>query len=398
MKKFRDYRLRLYPEYVIGEGTTKEVGQLVKAHGGSKALVVGYGDEIVPDIYKIVRESLNEAGVEYVDLPGVVGNPRRTLVNKGVEMAKAENVDFIIAIGGGSSVDSAKGIAYGAVYDGDWWDFYSGKAAPKTCLPVGAINTIAGSGSETSKASVIMDDIDTNRKRGINREWARPVFAIEDPINTYSLPAYPTACGAADVFSHTFDAFFSPFSSMIADEFAAGLMRTVVHYAPIAVKDPTNYEARFQLMTCCPFSICGITTLGRQYPSPGASASHPLESLSSCYDKVHGEALAVIMPAVLKWFVSSGDPEVIGKVALFANKVFDVAILPDDMVATANTGIARLQDWLKNLGLPQTFTEMGLPPEAPEVLAEECAYHDGKISIYVPMTKEQVTEFYRSLM
>jgi len=185
---------------------------------------------------------------------------------------------------------------------------------------------------------------------------------------------------------------------MIADEFAAGLLKTVVRYAPIAVKEPDNYEAHFQLMTCCPFSICGITTLGRQYPSPGASASHPLEQIASVYDKPHGAALAPIMPAVLKWFVASGDPDKIAKVAQFANKVFGVEVFTDDLETTCAIGIARLYDWLKNLGMAMTLTELGLPPEAPEVLAEECEYRDGKLNIFVPMTKEQVVAFYKSIM
>ena len=398
MKKFRDYRVRLYPEYVIGEGTTKEVGELVKKNGGTKALVVGYGDDVLPEIYETVRDSLDEAGIAWVDLPGVIMNPRRSLVQKGVEFAKAENVDFILAIGGGSSIDSAKAIAFGAVYDGDVWDFYSGKARPEKTLPVGSINTIAASGSETSKASVITDDIDDGRKHGINVEWSRSVFAIEDPLNTYSVPPKATANGAVDVFSHTFDSFFSPYSSMIADEFAAGLMKTVVRYTPIAMKDPTNYEARFQLMTCCPFSICGITTLGRQYPSPGASASHPLEQMASVYDVNHGAALAVIMPAVLKYFVASGEEAVIQRVAAFAHKVFNVEVYPDDLVDTCNKGIQALENWLDNIGMPKTLTELGLPEDAPETLADAGEYRNGKINIMVPMDHDQAVEFYKSIM
>ena len=398
MKKFRDYRVRLYPEYVIGEGTTKEVGELVKKNGGTKALVVGYGDTVIPDIYKIVRESLDAAGIQWVDLPGVISNPRRSLVQKGVDFAKKEHIDFVIAIGGGSSIDSAKAIAFGAVYDGEVWDFYSGKARPTKTLPVGAINTIAASGSETSKASVITDDLGDNRKHGINVEWGRPVFAIEDPVNTYSVPAGATAIGAADVFSHTFDSFFSQYSSMIADEFAAGLMRTVVRYAPIAMKEPTNYEARFQLMTCCPFSICGITTLGRQYPSPGSSASHPLEQMASVYDVPHGAALAVIMPAVLKYFVESGEEIAIQRVAAFSNKVFGIEIYPDDLIDTCNKGIQALRNWLDNLGLPKTLTELGLPEDAPQTLADAGEYRNGKINILVPMDHDTAVEFYKSIM
>ncbi|MDR1766381.1 MAG: iron-containing alcohol dehydrogenase [Lachnospiraceae bacterium] len=399
MKKFRDYRMHLYPEYVVGEGVTKEVGKLIKKHGGTKVLVVGYGADVIPDLYAVVRQSLTEEGLPFVEVPGVIANPRRTLVDKAVQLAKDEKIDFVLGLGGGSSTDSCKAIAWGACYDGDWWDFYSRKASPTKKLPVGIVNTIAGSGSETSKASVILDDVDTKRKMGLNSESARPVFAIEDPVNSYTLPPIQTAIGGIDVLSHTFDCFFSPFSSMLSDEWASGLMRTVVHFLPIAVAEPTNYEARFQLMLCCPFAINGITTIGRQYPSPGASASHPLETVSSVYDKQHGQALAIIMPAILQRFVDEGDAGVVSRVADFGNRVFGVPIDLQDLKATANEGIRRFHGWIRGFGLPKTFTELGLPPEAPEVLAEEIHYgKDGKLDLFLPMTKDEVIAFYKSLM
>ena len=400
-KEYSSYRICLYPDFVFGKGKTAEVGKLVKEHGGTKVLIVGYGADLLPELYGIVRKALEEEGIAYVEIPGVVANPRRSLVNKAVELAKSENIDFIVALGGGSVIDSAKAIAYAKNYDGEWWDFYTRKASPKKedRVPVGAINTISASGSETSKASVILDDIDTMKKIGVATEFGRPVFAIEDPVNTYSVPAFQTGCGSVDILAHTFDCYFTPRFCALGDEFDEGLMRNTVRYAPIAYNDPTNYEARAELMLTCSFCHNDIATLGRERHGGGTAGAHDLEFISEVYDKPHGAGLAIIMPHILEWYVE-GSADTCAKVARFANQVFGVPVDFDDMKITAYEGIRRFRNWLKSMGMPSTLSELGITdPDAPQKLCDAVHYEkDGTYSCFYPMTKADVLNFFKELV
>ena len=223
MKHHSNFNLHLYTEMVFGKGVESQAGELVKKHGGTKALLVYGGGSIKRSgLYERVKDSLNTAGIAAVELAGVHANPRRSHVNLGIEIAEAEKVDFIFAIGGGSAIDTAKAIGFAMKFDGDWWDLYCGKARAVQSVPVGVILTITAAGSETSVGSVIVDDIDTYTKKSIGSPAGRPVFAILNPELTYSVNPYQTGAGSTDALAHTLERYFCPDDCALADEFGAG--------------------------------------------------------------------------------------------------------------------------------------------------------------------------------
>jgi alcohol dehydrogenase YqhD (iron-dependent ADH family) len=398
LKEFTDYSLHLYTEIVFGKDTEKQVAELVKKHGGTKVMLVYGGGSIKKiGLYNTVTEALNDANIPFTELEGVQPNPRRTLVAKGVEKAKAEGVDFLLALGGGSTIDTAKAIALGMEYEGDFWDFFSGKATPKKAAKLGTIHTISAAGSETSTSDVILDDIDTHRKIGCNVPINRPVFAIMNPELTYSVSPYQTAVGASDIFAHSFDRYFINSASYLADQFAEGLMRSVVKYAPIAVNNPDDYEARRELMLAGSFSHNDITNVGRSGPH---GACHGLESIiSGTYDTAHGAGLAVIMPTWLLYLVEEGTKENVARVAQLAVKVFGVEPEMEDIKAVALEGIRRFRAWLKDIGMPATLSDMGIPESDLDDLVTNCrADKDGILRGYVSLTKDDVRWIYSRIM
>ena len=235
MKTFTNFSFHMFTDILFGKDTQSQVAQMIKKHGGTKVMLV-YGGGSVKKIglYDTVTSKLNEAGIPFVELSGVQPNPRRSLAIKGLETAQKEGVDFLLAIGGGSAIDTAKAIALGLANGSDFWQFYRG-AVPEKIAKVGTIHTIAAAGSETSGSTVILDDLDTGHKFGIMYSVCRPVFAIMNPELTYSVGHYQTAVGTADIFAHTFDRYFMEPASHLCDEYCEGTLRTVVKYGPIAV-------------------------------------------------------------------------------------------------------------------------------------------------------------------
>ncbi len=398
MKKFTDFSLQLYTEIVFGLDTEKKVAELVKKHGGTKVMLVYGGGSIKKiGLYDTVIEALKAAAIPYVELGGVEPNPRRSLVEKGVAFGKAEGVDFLVALGGGSTIDTAKAIGFGLVYDGNVWDFYSGKAVPKKTTKVGTIHTISAAGSETSTASVILDDIDTHKKFGCSTPFNRPVFAIMNPALTYSVSAYQTAAGASDVFAHTLERYFVNSACYLGDQFAEGLLRAVVKYAPIAVKEPNDHESHRELMLAGSFAHNDITGIGRSGVRGGP---HGLESfISSTYDTAHGAGLSIIMPAWLTFLVEKGTDETVARVAQFAVKVFDVEPDMEDKKAVALEGIKRFRAWELGMGMPVNLQALGVPEADLEKLVTNCrGDKEGILRGYVDLTRDDIRWIYSLMM
>jgi alcohol dehydrogenase YqhD (iron-dependent ADH family) len=397
MKQFTDFTFHMYTEIVFGKNTETRAGELVKKYGGTKALLVYGGGSIKRSgLYDTVVKSLKDSGVPFAELGGVRPNPLRSLVDYGYKLALAENVDFLLGVGGGSAIDTAKGIALALANGGDYWQFYNGTPATKMA-PVGVIHTIAAAGSETSRSSVLVDD-GTRQKKGFMWAPCRPLFAIMNPELTYTVSKYQTGAGVSDVFAHTVSRYFTAAASALGDEYAEGTMRTAVKYGPIAVECPENYEARAEIMLAGSFSHNDVTGIGRDAARGG---EHGLESqLSGYYDTAHGAGLAVVMPAWLQCIADHGDADQVARVARFGVKVFGADPDLSDVKATADDGLRRFRAWIKSIGMPLTLRELGVPkPDLNDVI-ERCLdnWGGGPVAGYMPLYRDAVAEIFASVV
>lgn len=340
----------------FGKGAEAMVGALVKEQGCKKALV-HYGSQSArkSGLLDRVFASLKEAGVDFVELGGVVPNPHLSLVYEGIELCKKEGVDFLLAVGGGSVIDSAKAIAYGVAGGAaDVWDYYTGKAEPMDALPVGAVVTIAAAGSEMSRSSVITDE-KTKEKRGYNHDiLGRCRFALMNPELTLTLPAYPTACGCADIMMHTLERYFTAETTMeITDSIAEALLRTVMENSRILTRDPGNYKARAEIMWAGSLSHNGLTGAGGGH---GDWAVHQLgHELSGPFDLAHGAALTALWGSWAR-YVYKQNP------ARFARLAVNVLELPleGSVEEIALAAIEELEDFFWGLDLPVSIGDAGI--------------------------------------
>jgi alcohol dehydrogenase YqhD (iron-dependent ADH family) len=395
MKNFVNFTFHMNTDMLFGKNTETEAGRMIRKHGGTKVMLVYGGGSIKKTgLYDRVMASLKEAALPFVELGGVQPNPRKALVEKGLKIAQDEKVDFLLAVGGGSSIDTAKAIALGLANNGDFWQFYCGAPVEKMGA-VGAIHTISAAGSETSGSTVIRDE--NGRKRGIMWTTCRPRFAIMNPELTYSVSPYQTGVGAADILAHTVNRYFCAPDSFLGDEYAEGTMRTVVKYGPLALAKPDDYEARAELMLAGTFSHNDLTGIGRSGPRGG---EHALESqISGYYDTAHGAGLAVVMPAWLQYIADHGTPDQIARVAKFGVKVFGADPDLKDIKATAGEGLARFRTWLRSIGMPLTLKELGVPKEDLPAVVKRCMEHNnGQVPGFVELDAREVTEIFSSVL
>jgi alcohol dehydrogenase YqhD (iron-dependent ADH family) len=398
MKTFTNFSINLYTDVLFGRGTENDAAKMIKKHGGTKVLMVYGGGSIKKTgLYDRAASSLSSGGIPWVELGGVRPNPRRSLAEQGIELARKEGVDFLLGLGGGSVIDTAKAIGLALANNGEYWKFYTGTPAEKMA-PVGTIHTIAAAGSETSRSTVLVDDLGTGQKRGLNWDPCRPVFAIMNPELTYTVPAYQTGAGAADILAHTVSRYFfqgSPVSHL-GDEFAEGLMRDVVRFGPQAIAKPEDYEARAELMMAASYSHNDLTGIGRSGPRGG---EHALESqLSGYYDTAHGAGLAAIMPAWLRYIASHGSAGQIARVAQFGVKVFGVSPDMGDPKATAGAGLEAFRSWIASLGMPLTLKDLGIPKEDLDAVVRRCmAVNNGKVPGFMELDEHAVREIFESI-
>lgn len=362
----RNFEFYAPTKVIFGKGTEMQVGKLVKEQGAKKVLVhFGGGSVKRSGLLDRVYASLEEAGVEYTSLGGVVPNPRLSKVYEGIALCKEEKVDFILAVGGGSVIDSSKAIAYGAANDCDVWDFYEGKAAPDACLPLAAILTIAAAGSEMSDASVITNE-DGWIKKGYSNNISRCKFSVMNPELMITLPQYQTMSGCVDILMHTMERYFGEESSMeLTDNISEALMRTVIHNAKILMKEPENYEARAEIMWASSLSHNDLTGCG----GSGDWACHQLEhELSGMFDVAHGAGLAAMWGSWAR-YVYKTNPL---RFAQFAVNVLGVPNRFGDPEKTALEGIAAMENFYRFIEMPTSIRELGC--EITEEQLQEMVY------------------------
>ena len=354
---------------VFGRDTEKRAAGLIQEFGGKKVLIhYGGGSVVRSGLLKTVTDSLEEAGIPYVMLGGAVPNPRLGLVYEGIELCKKEGVDFLLAVGGGSAIDSAKAIGYGVANEGDVWDFYVNKRRPSACLPLGVILTLSATGSEMSDSSVITKE-EGLEKRGCNSDYGRAKFAILNPALTMTLPDYQTACGCTDIMMHTMERYFTNGGNMeITDAIAEGLLRTVMENAEILVKDPENYDARAEIMWAGSLSHNGLTGCGND---GGDWMPHKLEhELSGLYDVAHGAGLAAIWGSWARYVFRNCLP----RFRKFAVNVMGVAAVGTDE-EIAMKGIEALEAFFRRIHMPTNLRELGVSPTEDDLvtMAHKCA-------------------------
>jgi len=375
--------------FVFGKGTESEAGEYVKKFGGTKVLLhYGAGSVIKSGLLDRVKESLKAQNIPYVELGGVKPNPRSGLVYEGIDLCRKENVDFILPVGGGSAIDSAKAIAIGVPYEGDFWDLFSGKPIEKA-LPVGTILTIAAAGSEGSENTVITKE-EGMLKRGTGSELLRPVFSILNPELTCTLPAYQTACGAVDIMAHVFERYFTNTTEVeVTDRLCEAMLLTMIKEVPVAIAEPMNYGARANVMWAGMVSHNDICGVGRAQDW----SSHVIEhELSALYDVAHGAGLAVIFPAWMK-YVMHHD---IRHFAQIAVRVWGCQLNEANPEETAKEGIQRFVEFLKLIGMPTTFAEIGAKAEDIPFMVKNIGLQGKyRLGSFVKLTEEDIANIYK---
>ena len=376
-------------KFVFGKDTENQVGELLVSTGAHKVLIhFGGGSVVRSGLLDRVRKSIADAGISFVELGGVEPNPKDTKVYEGIKLCREENVDFILAVGGGSSIDSAKAIAVGVPYEGDFWDFYAGKAHAVKTLPVATILTIAAAGSEGSESSVITK-VEGSLKRGYSEELMRPVFSILNPALTQTLPANQTAAGSADIMAHIFERYFTNTREVeVTDRLCEALLLTMLREVPIVLQNPDDYQARANIMWAGMVAHNNLIGVGREQDW----SSHAIEhELSALYSIAHGAGLAVIFPAWMK-FVMEHD---VMRFAQLAVRVFGCHMDYAQPEKTAREGIAKLEDFFRSCGLPTRMIDFGGREEDIPYLAAHIGIGGGTLGSFVKLTVKDVESIYR---
>lgn len=375
--------------YVFGRGVEDQTGSLAAQLLGMNVLIVyGCGSAVRSGLLDKVKASLDKASVSHADLSGIEPNPTDDRVRQGIQVVRDNKLTGILAVGGGSAIDTAKAIAAGAVYDGDFWDFYEGTATVENALPVGVVLTIPAAGSEGSGNSVI------TRREGMKKislrtdHWLRPKFAVMNPEYTFTLPPYQTASGIADMMAHIFERYYSPTLDVeITDRVAEGVLKAIIEEAPKVMARPDDYQARANIMWSGTLAHNGICGCGRKEDW----VSHFMEhEISSVYGVTHGAGLAVVMPAWMM-FMAQNNPR---KVAQMARRVFGNTSHDDKTAALE--GVSALKAFFGSLGLPVTFAALGV--ENPDIPLLVRRLHENKgdvIGGYMPLTAKETEQIYR---
>ena len=375
----------------FGKGGEKKVGEIIRSYGFSKVLFhYGSGSIKRTGLYDTVVSSLREAGVSFVELGGVEANPKLSLARQAAELAQNEKVEMILAVGGGSVLDSAKAAAAGAANGCDPWEFSSKKRIPEKALPVGTILTLAASGSEMSDSCVLTNE-DGWLKRGFNAPCNRPLFSILNPELTYTVSKYQTGCGIVDIMMHTLERYFSlNTDNPLTDALAEGLLRTVIEEGKRAIQDPEDYEARAALMWAGSLSHNGLTGCGKIF----MMRCHQLEhELSGAYDRVaHGAGLAVIFPAWAKYVYRHN----VSRFAQYAVNVWGIPMNFEHPERTALEGIQATEAYFRSIGMPVRLWELDVDDAKFDEMAEKCTFF-GKRTLpdYIELGKKEMLDIYR---
>lgn len=360
-----NFDLYMPARIVFGRGTQSRIGELLKPHAKKVLLHYGGGSIKRTGLYDTVVKSLNDAGIPFVELGGVVPNPRLSLVHEGIELCRRENVDLILAVGGGSAIDSSKAIAMGVYYDGDVWDIYDTGKPIEKALPVAVVLTIPAAGSESSGDTVISNE-ETGRKYGYGSPKLRPLISVMNPELFFTLPKNQIANGVADMMSHIFERYFTNTTHVdLTDALCEATLRTILSNAPRLMEDPQDYDAWAEIGFAGTVAHNGLLGMGREQDW----ACHAMEhELSAAYDVAHGAGLAVLTPAWMKYVHKDN----LDMFVQFAVNVMGVSKGFRDKEDVIREGIARLQNFYRVMGLPQTLTELGIDESRHEEMAKKC--------------------------
>jgi alcohol dehydrogenase YqhD (iron-dependent ADH family) len=372
---------------IFGRGTENQAGAETARYAKRVLLHHSGGSSVRSGLVDRVRESLKKAGVEWVELDGVKPNPRLSLVYRGIEIVRKEKLEFILAVGGGSVIDSAKAIGIGSVNDGDVWDFYERKKTSEKSLPVAAIVTIPAAGSESSISSVITNE-EGPWKRGLNLECIRPVFAILNPELTYTLPPFQTACGIVDMMAHIMERYFTKEPHVeLTDELCEGALRVIVRNGrKLFSGGEKDYDARAEIMWAGALAHNNLLSTGRV----GDWASHALEhELSALFDIAHGAGLSIIFPAWIRYNIKEDTP----RLARFAAKVWGVDGAFYDYEQAALEGVFRMKNFFRSIGLPVSFADAKLDAgKIPEMARRAVKF---PIGVYRRLEEKDAEAIYR---
>jgi alcohol dehydrogenase YqhD (iron-dependent ADH family) len=373
-----DFRFHNDTEIIFGKDTEKVAGEETAKYT-KKTLLCTYGDPNLDDITNRVKDVLTAAGVEYTELTGIKPNPEQDKVYEGIDIVRKGNIDFILSVGGGSVIDTAKAIAAGVEYDGDFWDLYTGKEQFEKAMPTGVVLTFPATGSESSNGSVVTNT-KTGHKLAIVHNCLRPKFAILNPELTYTLPSFQTFCGAADIMSHVMERYFtSTTQTDLSDRLCESIIKSVIKNALIVKDDPNDYNARAEVMWASTLAHNDLVGMGRL----GDWASHMIGmEISAIYDSVHGATLSVLTP----WWARYVYKENVDRFAQFAVRVFDVEYDFDEPERTARKGIDALEAFFKTLSLPTTLSEIGIKTNDRFEEMSKKFYANGPIGSIKPLT------------
>lgn len=381
-----NFRFSCPTEMIFGKDVQGTAGKETKKYGSKVLLHYGSSHIKKSGLYDQVKKSLIDAGVDFVELGGVQPNPRLSLAREGIQLCRDSGVDFILAVGGGSVIDSAKAIAAGTLYDGDVWDFYTKGVQPVQALPIGVVLTIPAAGSESSNSSVITD-LDNSNKRHMEGAVLLPKFALMNPELTYTLPPYQTACGASDIMAHTMERYFTQEPDVdLTDRLCEATLKTIIGNVPVVLTDPKNYAARAEIMWAGSIAHNDILGTGRI----SDWASHMIEhELSGINDVAHGAGLAVIFPAWMRYVYKQN----VSRFAQFAVRVWNIEMDYFNPEKTALAGIDAIKAYFRSIGLPVSLTEIGITPEHYERIADNCRRTgNNAVGSFVPLQSKDIIE------
>lgn len=383
-----NFRYHAYTDIRFGEGQVESLPELVAPWGKKVLMVYGGGSIRKNGLYDRVKELLKD--FEVFELPGVEPNPKITSVREGAAICKKENIEVVLAVGGGSTIDASKVIAAAANYDGDAWDLVADGSKIKKVLPIVTILTLAATGSEMNQNAVI-SDMETNEKLGTGSHDLIPKASICDPTYLFTLPAKQTAAGTADIMSHIFEQYFQKENrAFISDRFAEGLLKACIKYCPIALETPQDYEARANLMWASTQALNGLISSGKG----GAWTCHPIEhELSAFYDITHGVGLAIVTPRWMRYILND---DTVGKFCEYGRNVWNITTA--DPYECANKAIDATEEFFAECGIPMTLTELGIDDSKIAVMAADAVKFGGLGNAYVPLNEKDVENILRACL
>jgi alcohol dehydrogenase len=383
----KDFTFQAPTKIIFGKGAEDSVGKESKRYGKTVLLHFGTGSIKQYGLYDKVINSLKKQGMEIIELGGVLPNPRLSLVQRGIELCREKKVDLILAVGGGSAIDSAKAIGIGVPYKGNVWDFFTGKAKVTEMLPLGVVLTIPAAGSEVSGDSVITNE-EGWYKKAMGYEVMRPKFSILNPELTFTLSEKQITIGVSDIMAHILERYFTQEKNVeLTDRLSEATLKTVINNVRISIKKPQNYNSQAEIMWCGSIAHNNLLATGRT----ADWSSHLIEhELSAIYDIPHGEGIAIIFPAWMKYVYKLN----IERFAQFASRVWNVNVYFDDLEKVALEGIKNYEDFLKEIGLPTQLKQIGINDDKIEEMASKCT-EGGPIGAFMKLGYQDVLNIYK---